>query len=233
MATARRSPELLNAVRRRAYAVTPATKMETSASETDLAPLSARNSRNASSSRRAASWAASRCAALGDVGGHERRVAARQAKGDRRLQVADALVDALGDGEAKAGGGPAGPEEQPHHQTDRAPERYVFDAHHADLPPVGLNDIEEDQNGHRETGLSRGKRDSRRRETGEEDGEGQEDPKEHLVLPRRAMITEPMMMPSIVPVSAFTTVWPVLRAFERRTASVPKTTQKACSTPNS
>ena len=52
-----------------------------------------------------------------------------------------------------------------------------------------------------------------------------------VLVPIRYTSTPPTTNPAVVPTMARTMFWPVLRALERSTARVPKTTQKPCCTP--
>ena len=84
----------------------------------------------------------------------------------------------------------ARPEEEPDGEADGAAERDVLDAQEPDVPADRLDDVVEDHERDRERGLARGERDRRRREPGDQDGDGEKQP-EHASRSSRSARAAP------------------------------------------
>ena len=84
---------------------------------------------------------------------------------------------------AKRSSRTARPEQEPDGKADGAADRDVLDPHKPHLPARRLEDVEHDQQRQRERGLTRGERNRRRRETGEQDSRWKEQPQQRRVCP--------------------------------------------------
>jgi hypothetical protein len=79
------------------------------------------------------------------------------------------------------GRGATGPEQQPHDDTHGASDRDVLDPYDAHGPARGLEEVEQDQDRHGESGLPGREGDRRRGEAREQDGDGEQDPQQRGV----------------------------------------------------